>query len=158
MMRTFVIGALLALGGAGLAQAGELRPLSAQKLCLSLEDSTGAKPDGVPLVLKPCNGGPEQQFRKGLQDTLGVEERCVQMAGQPKAGQSTGGPPLVVGTCTGAFGQRWGISLDGRFVGQNFQCVQVQGKGQAGDAVAMADCRKRPDEVANQRWAVYGKL
>lgn len=152
MTRTFVIGALLLLGWAGLAQAGELRPLNAQKLCLSLQDSTGAKPDGVPLVLKPCTGGPEQNFRKGLADTLGLEERCVQMTG-PKAGT-----PLVVGTCTGAFGQRWGISLDGKFVGQNLQCVQVLGKGEAGDAVAMADCRKRPDEVANQRWAVYGKL
>jgi hypothetical protein len=141
---------LFALAATG-AGAAELRPLDQNTMCI--DGGTEVRPGINRVQLAACNDSDGQNLRRGKQHTIYVGELCLQ------AVSVTGAEKIEVAAmrCHGRDGQRWVLTRDGRLTSGDKLCLTVSGTG-AASSLAMSPCKTAPENLSDQKWAIYGKF
>lgn len=143
--------AVFVCAAAGTTQAAQLRPLTQNTVCLDASAEIGQRLRGISL--QACNDGPDQDFRRGREHTISVGQLCLQAI-------TLGDSPeiqLVAAPCHGGSGQRWALTRDGRLTPGERMCLTKTGEG-AEARLSMTQCKAEGEDMADQKWALYGKF
>lgn len=138
----------MACASVHLADAAELRPAHAPKLCLDVRGGIN-QPDGTQLIVYACHGGENQNFAILPDGTIRVGGRCVDIAG----GAARPGDPVIVWRCTGGDNQRWWVG-NGKIVGKNNLCLDVANFGGPETGILAWSCKGPRENVSNQQWTI----
>jgi hypothetical protein len=144
------IAALLLLLASS-AAAGELRPLGDTSLCL--DGGTELQPGINRVQLAACTSEDGQNIRRGERNTIYIGSLCLQavsIKGSDKV-------EIAAMRCHGRDGQIWIMTRDGRLSSGQKLCLTVLGEA-AKRELLMTPCKEKPDDMTDQKWAIYGKF
>ena len=112
--------------------------------CLDVTQSNAA--DGTPIIIWPCHGGKNQQWKLEDGQIVGLAEKCLDVA----QGDTADGAKIILWRCHGGRNQRWTI-YGGRIIGIGVKCLDVtRGDTTGGTPVILWHCHGGP----NQNWRI----
>lgn len=115
--------------------------------CVSDAGNSGS--NGAAIVSSACDGAAQQKFTIGLDGTLRIHGKCLNVKGQA----TTDGSVVNLNTCGANFpAEYWALTADGTIENlQSEKCLAVPANSAAnGRQLAIEDCYGEPGEI----WAV----